>query len=309
MLSPDQSDYVAAHFNVYEHNWPFYEELLGESLLLNDILSYCDGSGLYLASFALKEPGFIFDPKRIVEYADQAIEYFSGSKIAFINIWGQFNDLPTNFKSMNGQELYLSKQSDYYVDMFDSIFDINDFDSRKSRSANRRIRTLTRKNIQTNIRRCSSFDHDHLHLIERWMKTHNVSIVHREFFYALRSYIKKDNVYLCEARSNEALVGLSIIATVGNERMVILNSFPMRGNGLRAGDALFAEAISFARKNSVRWIHRGYSATDSLLKAKESWGSMARSRPYREAFYVINSEAAEMIKDDRFLWRLRLSTE
>ena len=270
-------------------------------------MSYCDGSGLYLAAFALKEPGFIFNPQKIIEYLGQAIEYFSGGKIVFINIWGQFNDLPEYFTSVDGREFYLSQQSDYYDDMFDSIFDVSDFDSRKLRSANRRIRALTRKDIQTNVSKCALFNHEHLYIIERWMKAHEISIVHKEFFYALRSYIKR-RTFTYARPDQGVLVGLSVMAVVGNERMVILNSFPMRGDGLRAGDALFAEAISFARKKSVRWIHRGYSATDSLLKTKESWGSMARSRPYREAFYVINSEVTEMIKEDRFLWRLRLST-
>jgi hypothetical protein len=125
--------------------------------------------------------------------------------------------------------------------------------------------------------------------------------------YALRAYIKRDNVYLCQAKLNGVLVGLSVLAIVGNGRMVILNSFPMRGGGLRAGDALFSEAITFAHKNSVRWIHRGYSATESLLKAKESWGTMTRSHPYREAFYVVDPSAAKMIDEQKFLWRLRLS--
>jgi hypothetical protein len=307
MLSSDQSTYVAAHFNVYEHNWPFYEELLGESLLLEDVIAYCDGAGLYLAAFALKEPGFIFEPEVIVDYIGQALNYFAGGKILFINVWGQFFDLPKQLKSSRNCDFFLCEQSDYYEDMFDSIFDVSDFDIQSWPSANRRLRALERKNIETNVQKCASFSHEHLFIIESWMKVHAVSVVHKEFFYALRSYIKRQDVYLCEARSHGALVGLSVIALVGNHRMVVLNSFPMRGSGLRAGDALFAEAISFARRNSVRWIHRGYSSTASLLRAKESWGSMLRSRPYREAFYAVDSTVAQMIKDEKFLWRIRLS--
>jgi hypothetical protein len=306
MLSSDQSAYVASRFNVYDHNWAFYEELLGESFLLENVLSYCDGAGLYLAAFSLSKAGQIFESNQVIEYLNRAFDCLRGGEPNFINIWGRFQDLPNRLAFPSGAEFHLLDQSEYYSDMFDSIFDVESFEREKPRTASRRLRALARKGVLTNVRRCATFDHEHRSIIERWSKTHIVSVVHQEFFYVLGAYIKRDGVYLCEARSNGTLLGVSVIATIGNERMVVLNSFPLRGDGLRVGDALFAETISFAQKNSVRWIHRGYSAAPSLLRAKESWGATSRSSPYREAFYVRDTAAAMLISEKRFLWRQRL---
>src|SRR5262249_15636453 len=157
--------------------------------------------------------------------------------------------------------------------------------------------------------RAASFTHEHLNIIEKWLDSRydQISVVHREFIFCLKSYIRREGVYLCEARLDGALVGLSVFATIGAERIAFVNSFPLRGRGHRVGDALFAETISFARKNSLCWIHLGYSATKTLLAAKEAWGSQTRSAPYREAFYAIDDAAAALIREEKFLWRLRLS--
>src|SRR5262249_14572523 len=120
MLSQTEATYIASHFNVYDHNWMFYEELLGEAFFDRDVLSYCDGSAIYLAAFSLRSPGHCFERQKILDYASSASEHFKGTNVRLINIWGQFEDLPEKFG-----EYSLCRQSDYYANMFDSIFNVN----------------------------------------------------------------------------------------------------------------------------------------------------------------------------------------
>ena len=312
MISQDQANFVAEHFNIFEHNWSFYEDVLGESCLLGDILAYCDGAGIYLPAFSLRSSGYEFTAGEIAHFVEQAFQHFSQVQpTRFIDVWGQFCDLPPVYRSQDGRQYTLYVQTAYQEESFDSIFDLLVFDQETPPSARKRLRALKNKDIQTTIRKTRGFSYEHFAIIESWLHDHAsvVSSIHREFLYALRSYVNKGEAFFCEARSQNKLVGLSIISVIGHERMAILNSFPSRIPGLRVGDALFAEAIKFARQNGIRWIHYGYSVNKSLLSTKESWGATGRSSSFRESFYVLDNdkEAAETALKGRTLWRLRLS--
>lgn len=306
MLTPSEAARISSHFNIYEHNWQFYQELLGEAVLLDDVLAYCDGSGLYLSAFPLSDARASLTAPQVLDALQAAFRRFPEAGIAFINIWGRFEDLPAGCSSEDGTDYVLAEQSDYYEAMFETIFDVEDFDRNRAKSAAKRLRNLRNSGISTEMLGVAGLSHAHLQIIERWMRMHEVSMVHREFFYTLKSYVGRDGVHVCEARKEGALVGLSIVAIVSDDRLVALNSFPMRAPGLKAGDALFAATIDFARQHGLRWIHRGYSANETLLHTKESWGSVSRTPPYREAFYARDESAAQMVAEGKFLWRLRL---
>jgi hypothetical protein len=309
MLTAEQDRFIAKNFNIYEHNWKFYEALLGEANLVDDTLCYCDGSGLYLAAFSLEKPYREFSDDEISKRLASAIQKYPRADISFINIWGQFKQLARNFAVGASGDLYLCEQSEYFETGFETIFNVEEFWKNPTKNAKKRMRNVKASSIMTSIARRDRLNYEHMSVFEKWMELHKVSRIHCEFFYVLPTYLKSQSCYIIEARHDERLVGFSIVSVVSEERMVALNSFPLREVGLRAGDALFLKTIEFATENNIRWIHRGYSAIDSLLATKESWGATMRTKPFREAFYARNEETANIIADGRFLWRMRLASE
>jgi hypothetical protein len=307
MLTSEEAQHVYSNFNIYDQNWQFYENILGECNLLDDALCYCDGTGLYLAAFSLKTPGKQFTWHQIKANLTRAFELYKSSEIRFINIWGQFDDVPCTCELPSSQTSFALCQQSNYTDFFDTIFDLDRHFISPSKRAKRRQNLVKNKNTVTSVHKLRTLTHEHLRTIEQWLEHHEVSTVHKEFIYSLPTYVKYEDVFVCEARAENHLLGFSVIAAVGKDRIVIQNSFPLRKPGFRIGDALFLETVSFARSISAKWLHLGYSITESLLRSKEAWGSVTRSLPYREVFYVADDAWSDRIRDGTFLWRQRLT--
>ncbi len=307
MISQEEAAYITERFSVYEHNWSLYSRILGTPALVDDMLCYCDGMAVYVAAFPLSRPGAELSSEEAVALIEGAIKRFPRATIGLINIWGRFSDLPLKSSFGESREFNLISQSEYYLEGFDSVFDVQAHLQKPAIKARKRIKSSEEGGIQTSLRVFMGFNYEHLAIIESWMSTHVVSQVHKEFIFALESHGKGSSTYICEARIGESLVGFSIIAVVSSSRLVVLNSFPLRRPGMRAGDALFSAVIKFASSRNARFIHRGYSATKSLLETKESWGSTSRSLPYREAFYSANQGISSIVESGRFLWKVRLS--
>lgn len=304
MLTAGDVKFVADRFNIYDHNWRFYRDLLGDVVLVEDVLAYCDGAGLYLAAFSLERPGAAYQGEEIAALIIAAARRFPGRQIRFVNVWGRFEDPPTDLTLET--PLTLHEMSDYFETAFDTVFDLQAFDAARTASATRRLAKLERSSVLTSVTFPSCLGSEHLDIMERWLADHALGAIQREFLFSLQTYVARNDVAVCEARRDGLLVGFSIFDQVAPDRLVALNAFPLRGPGLRVGDALFAATINYARARSLRWIHRGYSASQSLLQTKESWGSCQRSLSYREAFYVTDPVAGAWVTEGRFLWRMRL---
>jgi hypothetical protein len=306
MIDQAEDEIVGRFFSIYDHNWRFYEELLGQAVLVGDALAYCDGCGLYLAAFNLGPEPKTYTATEVFDLIERAFKAQRQPKLRFVNIWGRFEDLPPQVSL--GPTMGRVEQSEYFEGIFDSIFDLRQFDARTSPAARKRLRQLRRSPVDVKVGEREAFSHEHFALLEAWLQAHpKVSPVHREFFFTLPAYIKRSNVYVCEARVGSTLVGFSVIGVVSAERMVLHSAFPLRGNGLRAGDALFNASVDFARSRGIRWLHAGYSASPELLQSKEAWGAMGRSPLYREAFYSADEDMTRRIASGRFIWRMRLS--
>jgi len=307
MLSSEDQDIIKKNFNIYEHNWRYYEEFLGEALLLDDVVVYSDGRGIFFPAFSLSRPGYEFTYTEIADYIKRACDSFKNCRMEFVDLWGQFGTLPAKYAMPDGQIFSLLSQSDYHEDGFESVFDLHDFDKNPPKSAVKRIKALAHKPLSITVEPAVFLSAEHLALMEQWISSHEVSDSHKEYMFALKPYIRRPDVYLCDVRSHGVLIGFSVFGVVSATTMVVVSSFLTRGEGMRVGDALFHSAIQFARAHGLHRIHRGYSATETLLKIKESWGCTIRSALYREALYTGSEAIREQCTKGSILWRARIT--
>ena len=55
MLSKKEQDYIWANASLYDHDWRFWSEFMGEPYLINDCLVFYDSRVLYICGFPFQK--------------------------------------------------------------------------------------------------------------------------------------------------------------------------------------------------------------------------------------------------------------
>jgi hypothetical protein len=90
MLADLTIDWVDNHFNIYDHEVRLYSEALGEPYLIDDVIAYFDGIGLYIRAFSLTDERSEIDASRMLSILKRSQSEMGGVRARFINIWGRF---------------------------------------------------------------------------------------------------------------------------------------------------------------------------------------------------------------------------
>jgi hypothetical protein len=307
MLANEDVVFIEKNFGCYDHLWRYYAGFLGEPFLLDDLLVYFDGVGLFIAAFPFGDEEEVARPK-IESAFEKAVHVVGGNRISFVNIWGRFPKTEQKMLNSIGISYPLLESSDYYTSMFDTVMDLSKFSYETSSKARRRKSVAIKRGYRLSLRKRISFSWRHLSLIEQWAEKNSVSVIHRQFTNTLMSYLHNNSVTVYEAYDGNTLIGFSVVQYIHciPTRAVEVATILEKTKGSRAGDFIFCSILDDCLETKVGFIHRGYSATESLLRTKESWGGCTRSDPFREEFFYRDSHGKEILQSERYLWGLRL---
>jgi hypothetical protein len=305
MLADDDIEYIRANFSVYDHEWLHYSAFLGEPYLINDVLAYFDGMFLYICAFPLS------DTHRELDIAE--IEVILASRPEFtdaqaVDIWGRF-EIPQSITQLNGNKHSLVEATEYSTNLHDRIVEVQNFDLRSERAARLAINASKNQGLSSRIHQPQIFSARHLSLIEAWRQSHAVNPIHATIVSLTPALLRRADTYIIEALADGELRGFAIASMPATNIAVYLQGFFRKRPGDRAGDSVMQALLEHCRHEGVSRLHLGYSPTISLSRFKEKWGGRILGPSYREAFYSRQSNLAEIITGQQFLWPQRLVNE
>lgn len=292
---------LKGRYAVFDHNWRYYSEFLGEPYHVGDFLLYFDGTVLYICAFRLGQPEV---PCTLAELSLLLHSRAAFASARLVNVWGNFS--PPQSIAIGGIEHPIISDTGVNNDAYSVAIPITCFSYDKLPRARMSYRLAKNRGITTQVRRLTSLSAEHLSLITEWQSIHIISQPHRAMALATNAYLKMDDVYVVEASSGHGLVGFSVLGTYSCGTGFLVSSFTRNVPGGRVGDALKIQEIEFCRSARVHTLHLGYSATTSLLAFKQKWHAITASPPFREAFFTCHDAMRQMVSDERFLWCHRL---
>ncbi len=302
MLAKKDIEYVHDHFGVYDHDWRWYANFLGEPYFIGDTIVYFDGMTIYACAFSLRNLKLETPIERICHLlSSNAV--FQGAK--GIDIWGRFLEPPEEIQIAD-QTFQQHSFVDYQVDNHDVAVCIGDFSYEKLRKARLAKNAVRNKAIVTRIVSRHFFSYRHIELLDYWFKTHDISFPHTAFALSIFSFAKQKDVFLIESYAGNLLKGFAILSIPSRLRAVITQAFFENEPGQRYADSVMVEAIAYCVQNNIEYLHLGYSQTGALLEFKKKWGANWKSPPYREVFYTNSPLLGDHFSLGTYPWFLRI---
>lgn len=300
MLDQLSQEFVNSNFKVYDHNWRFYKDFLGEPFLVEDVLTYFDGEILYICAFSLENIQLKTSVEKVLAKLNTFIDT---DKIKVIDIWG---NIDTNSHFFEPEKILDYTPSNDC--MFDCILDVEAFSFDKRKKARLAFNAARNQGLVCSVCKRKTLSYRHLLLMKKFIADHNLSSTGKHIFLSIEDAIKEENSYLVEAYNKDnQLVGFSLLMVPSkSDAVYVLACFD---NTTRASDIVINECINFCKKNTISYLHLGYSASQSLLNFKIKWGGIAKGQLYEEYFLDIHTDEylADHIMKGTFLWRNRLS--
>lgn len=302
MLAKENIEYVRDNFGIYDHDWRWYANFLGEPYLIGDNIVYFDGTVIYVCAFSLKDLQS--------EIAIEKIGHLLSSNTAFqsasgIDIWGRFPVPPEEIQIWDK----IFKQysfADYQANNRDVAICIKDFNYENLRKARLAMNAVRNKGLTMRVLKKDFFSYRHIQLLEHWFETHNISNTHSAFAISVFSFAKQEDVLVIESCIGNELKGFAILSLAGRRRAVISQAFFQNEPGQRYADSAMVEAIAYCERNNTEYLHLGYSQTKTLLEFKKKWGANWKGPPYREVFYTNSSLLGNHFSIGTHPWFLRI---
>lgn len=300
MLDNNESIIAADGFAVYDHDWQYFAEFLGEPFLINNHLIYFDGRIAYLCSFVLG------DPHKECQFKDlESLARIDNFKNALLlNFWGRFSD-PPDLIFIGGHEYNIVQESKYY-DSHEVVIPIKEFDFSLNKKARLARNAAHNKGYSSNIFKRNNLTSQHIMLIENFIAMHDISSTHLSFVLAISSLIKLEHVVLAEIWLGVDLKGFAVLSQTSKNRAVMLQGFYDKEPGNRASDAVIDLLIKHCCDNNIEYLHLGYSPSVSLLEFKRKWGAIIDGPVFREAFFTRNQYGNDLVSSGCFPWRERI---
>ncbi|MEJ0061753.1 MAG: hypothetical protein WDO70_00745 [Alphaproteobacteria bacterium] len=302
MLTAAQIDDIDHAFGVYDHDWRYYAEFLGEPFLLGDCLAYFDGALLYYCAFPLSDCRKPVGRDQVL----RSVEDFPFRRATRgFDIWGRYEDLPPELAMGGAEPLSLVTQFDEST-ATDAVIDLASFSYDTNREARLACNAARNKNIAVDILRRERLNAEHIMLMEAFFPAHEISPLHASFYLAIPALMKNPNIYLAEARQDGILKGYAVLSLINVEAASMPIGFYVKETGSRAADAVFAAMIAWGQARTLRRLHVGYSETDSLRNFKRKWGAATDGPTYRESRFAADTDLARYMKDGSHPWRERI---
>jgi hypothetical protein len=293
--------YISNHIGVYDHDWRFYANFLGEPYLIDDTLVYFDGMIVYICAFHLKDIWAEYQPRAL----EAILSSPAFSDARGVDAWGRIT-IEEEISVGRERPLPRIELTDYDPLKVDATIDLASFSWEREPSARKARKSASNKGLLVRVVRRHALSANHIKLMQYWHETHDVSVVHGAMAASIASIVRESEVYLVESYMKDELVGFAVLSFPSPHHAVALQSFGRNLPGGRVGDSLKSGTIQFAIEQGAQTLHLGYSASSSHLAFKRKWGARIDGPPYREAFYTDLAGLASLFRTGRYLWQLRL---
>ena len=302
MLTPSQIEYADRSFGIYDHDWRYYSEFIGEPFLYNDCLHYFDGSILFCCAFPLS------NPRKKITFADFEREYASFPYIENVRgvvFWGECPDSPDQLEFSTKHLKAAIRWNESATK--DIVLDLEDFSFEKNRAARLDRNSARNKGIQPCVKKLDRLGWEHIALVEQFFNTHKITKFFSSYSLVLPSYIKCEHVNVVEGRLNGQLKGFAVVSLPNKETAsMTLGFYDLTGRS-GAADGVYAHVIEWLKELGVKKLHIGYSATESLLNFKKKWGKTIEGPSYWRVGYAHDAKMYEFLKmNEGWIWRDRI---
>lgn len=300
MLSSTQENYIYRSAYLYDHDWQFWSEFLGEPFLIDDCFAFFDGEILSICTFSLSDPSYeahLQDIERILKSAPQ----FAAA--TGLRLWGR---LRFGRDTKIAQHYRCIEWFDYYESDCDLAIPLGEFSYATNRGARLARNAAQNKRMDARISKLQYLTTEHIAIIKEWIESNRVSRPAASIALSTQGLVKLPHVYVAESHCGDSLLGFSLISLPGQQLAVLLQSFMRVIPGSRIGDSLMVQAIEFSRKQNIARLHLGYSATESVRRFKEKWGATWRGPGYRYVAFSSSPNTTRLFQKGEYLWRDRL---
>lgn len=298
MLEQKDIKYIEEHFYVYDQNWRMYQNYLGEPFLVENCLVYYDGRILYICAFPFEKDMCV----NLFNVYNKFMNIIPNGTIEIIDIWGNCN---TESFLLNNKNAVLFDYTPRNSLCFDSIVNINSFSLTDQKKARLSYNAFKNKCIQNRVVKLTTLSYQHIKLMEHFVKTHKLEGPHLTIFSSIANLIHDPKTYIVESYKDNIILGFAVLMKVSNNNAVYC--LACYDNETRAADSTMYACIDFCKSNNIKFLHLGYSASESLLKFKQKWGGSKDGIEYEEYFIsLVNDQSSLHLSNGKFLWRDRL---
>lgn len=142
--------------------------------------------------------------------------------------------------------------------------------------------------------------------MEHFVDTHVLVGPHASIFLSIPNLICQSGTYVVEAYSDLRLIGFCVLTKISQSHAIYC--FACFDNTTRASDMIMDTCIDYCKENSIKYLHLGYSGTESLLRFKSKWGGSISGIEYEEYFlsFVNDKQFISNVISGKFIWKDRI---
>jgi hypothetical protein len=280
---------IASRVAAMEHDAAFWSLFLGEPRVFDDLVGYYDGRQLFLFGAALgsRLPADDGVVQGIFEYGlDRlGIEYFE--------CWR-----PGEPPSIHSPDWTVGEYRELGVPM---AIPLEGFTLAESTGRAKQIRQAEARGFTCEtVKSCFLEDGD-IRLIERFLAEKDLAPFDISYNALVSYFLNSPNGRVFRVRREAKVCALGTVSVFPSESTTFVHTFVDRSER-GASDFLYKEVIAYAIGRGSRYLDLGYSAMESLVRYKASWGAEAAGSPNGGAF-----AAAPHVAGTKFYhWPMRL---
>lgn len=299
MLDELSQKYIEKNFYVYDQNWMFYQNFLGEPFLLEDVILYFDGEILFICAFHLSDINKKINLDLIM---NQIGDIISLEEIKMVDIWGVIDH---NSKFITNERVI--DYSPPIKRMSDCVINIDEFSLKTNRKARLSLNAAHNSGLRCLVQKRNTLSFEHLKLMNKFLKEHKMGATSKQIFLSLPIAVTLDISHIVEVYDSvNVLKGFALLTIPSKEHAVY--TLACFDNTTRASDLVMYTCIMYCKKHNISKLHLGYSASEGLLRFKKKWGGILEGPQYEEFFIVINKDIniIKHINNGTFLWNSRM---
>lgn len=280
---------IANRVAAMEHDAAFWSLFLGEPRVFDDLVGYYDGRQLFLFGAALdsRRPADDGIVQGIFEYAlDRlGIEYFE--------CWR-----PGEPPSIQAPGWRVGEYRELGVPM---AIPLERFTLAETTSRAKQVRQAEARGFSCEIVKSCFLEDGDICLIERFLAEKDLAPFDISYNALVSYFLHSQNGKVFRVRRGARVCALGTVSVFPSGSTTFVHTFVDRSER-GASDFLYNEVIAYSIARGSRYLDLGYSAAESLIRYKASWGAEVAGLPNGGAF-----AAAPHVAPTRFYhWPMRL---
>ena len=289
MLSRDQAEFIAAHFDSVDLDYYVLAGIWGEPFLCDGVLCYFDGETLQVVGSALGSPVQC----GATRVAEVIASWVRDERVWFVNYYGP-HDLSVPGKHWN--LVYSCEPRPWNVELFAPL---------PHRARRSDIRRLERRGFETWFGRREMLTHEHLRLLRALARRESLLASDVGCLTNIVSILRGAATTVFEARHGGGLAGFLVAHEYFPGHPVLVGAaFDLGSSG--ASDIVYHMALRHFAEGGAREMAMGYTVDENLYRYKAKWGIVRRGPPSYQ--FIWQREGCGEPFNDCLFWPWRLLT-